>query len=119
MTSKNEAAILPLRISRIAAPLRACICGAKAFALGVALGIATGLGHHHCQVASVLERVTHSLLKKRGMQPTAPEFWNRSAAAEQSNAIMNAQHAGGARFPAVFGKKAHTMLACCRYGTKI
>lgn len=67
----------------------------------------------------MVKGVAHVLVKKRCLQPTTPQFRNRSRAAKQRNAVMNAQHAGGARFPAVFSKKAQAILACCRDGTDI
>jgi|ERR1700730_2973450 len=91
----------------------------SAITLGIALGIAAWLCDHHRQIASMVEGVAHTLVKERCLQPTTPQLRNRSRAAEQSNAIMNAQHASGARFPVMFGEEAQTFLACCRYGTEI
>jgi hypothetical protein len=67
----------------------------------------------------VVEGVVHTLVNQRRLQSTTPQLRNRSRAAEQGSAIMNAQHASGARFPVMFGEEAQTLLACCRYGTEI
>ncbi len=63
--------------------------------------------------------VAHTLVKEGCLQPTTPQLRNRSRAAEQSNAIMNAQHASSTRLPVMFGEEAQTLLACCRYATEI
>jgi len=87
--------------------------------LGIALGIAARLCDHHRKIASAVEGVVHTLVKERRLQPTTPQLRNRSRAAEQSNAIMNAQHASGTRFPVMFGEEAQTVPARRRYGTEI
>jgi hypothetical protein len=63
--------------------------------------------------------VAHTLVKQRCLQPTTPQLRNRSRAAEQSNAIMNAQHASSAGFPVMFGEEAQTLVACRRYATEV
>ena len=67
----------------------------------------------------MVEGVVHTLVNERCLQPTTPQLRNRSRTGEQSNAIMNAQHASGAGFSVMLGEEAQTLLACCRYGTEI
>ena len=100
-------------------PLCACICDSEPLTLGIALGIAARLYDDHRQVASMIEGVAHTLMQERCLQPTPPQLGNRSRAAEQSNSIMNAQHASGTRFSVMFGEEAQTVRACCTYGTQI
>ena len=44
-------------------PLGACVCDAEAVALGIALGVAARHGHHHGQIAPMIESVAHSFLE--------------------------------------------------------
>jgi hypothetical protein len=67
----------------------------------------------------MIEGVAHALVQERCLQPTTSKLGKRSRAAEQCNAIMNAQHASGTRFPFMFSEEAQTVPACCRYGTEI
>ena len=64
--------------------------------LGIALSIAARLGDRHRQIASMVAGVAVTLVKERCLQPTTPQLRNRARAAEQSNAIMNAQHTSSA-----------------------
>jgi hypothetical protein len=59
----------------------------------------------------MVERIAHTLVKERRLQPTTPQLWNRRGAAKQCNPLMKTQHASGARLIVKLGKKAQTLLA--------
>src|SRR5262249_46272194 len=101
------------------APFFACVRNPETLTLSIALGTAARLSDHYCQVASMVKGVAHTLVKERCLQPTMPQLRNCSRAAEQSDAVVDAQHASGARFSLVFSKKAHTALARGRDGTEV
>jgi hypothetical protein len=51
-------------------PLCAGVRDAESVTFSIALGIAAGRGHYHCQIASVIEGVAHAFPKERGLQTT-------------------------------------------------
>src|SRR5271165_3376753 len=83
----------------------------EAPALGIALRIAARVRHHHGQVTTVVEGVTHSRCEQRRLQPAPPHLWDGSGAAKQSNPFMVKKHARGARLAIQLGEKAGTLRA--------
>jgi len=49
-------------------PFCACVRNAEPLSLGVALGFAARLRNYHCQVAAMVKRVAHTLVKERILQ---------------------------------------------------
>lgn len=92
------------------APFCAGVGDVESFALGITLRIAARLRDHHGQIASVAKSVRHARFEQRGLQPAPPHLRDRGGAAEQCDAIIEAQHASRAGGSITFGKKAQTLL---------
>jgi hypothetical protein len=67
----------------------------------------------------MVEGVAHTLVKKRSLQPTTPQLWDRRRAAKQRNFVMHTQHASGAGSAVNLSEKAHTLFACRSDGAEL
>jgi hypothetical protein len=59
-------------------------------ALGVALRIASGLGHHHGQVTAKVEGMAHARFEQRRLQASAAEPGQGGRTGEQSDSFVEA-----------------------------
>jgi hypothetical protein len=103
-TSAVSGFIRHLRL-REQSPLGSGVRYPKAFALGIALGIAACFGDHLCQIAAGFEGVAQALFEERSLQSATAQFWNSSGAAEQGYALVQKEHACGAGLAIHLGEK--------------
>jgi len=62
------------------------------------------------------EGIAHTRVEQRRLQPTAAKLRDGGRTAEQGHAVMQTEHAGGARLAVILGEEARTILACGHYG---
>lgn len=101
------------------APLGAGVGDAKAFALGVALGVAAGFGDHHGEVAAAVEGEAHAFLEEGGLKAAAAHFGDGGGAAEEGDAFVEREDAGGGGAAVEIGDEAEGVGAAGDDGARL